>query len=173
MHINSPVMLLSVPASRSSKTGRAVAISGSRTPSPARTSNASRSRGRSNARKRNARSPSSSNGCSIRCVEPAGNASPHRTNSLFCSSHASVAFQRSRALGGKFDFTAMPCPVRRLEVLEDDSGVWVTVGGVAPDIEVAPHVSGLRLLGPLEPWVLVRCVVEDHLRDDLEVLPLC
>src|SRR2546430_8222287 len=87
MHINSPVTLLSVPASRSSKTGRAVAISGRRTSSPARTSNASRSRGRSNARKCNARSPSSSNGRSIRCVEPAGNASPQRTNSLFCNSH--------------------------------------------------------------------------------------
>src|SRR5207237_4899135 len=39
------------------------------------------------------------------------NPSPQRTNSLFCNSHASVAFQRSRVFGGKLHFTAMlPSP---------------------------------------------------------------
>src|SRR5207248_1364734 len=144
MHINSPVTLESVPASRSSKTGRAVAISGRRTPSPARTSNASRTRGRSNARKCNARSPSSSRGFSIRCVEPAGNASPQRPNSLFCSSHASDALQRTRAFGGKLHFIAMlptprdstrssgrsaaAAPVARVASPQVTRGAWCTAG---------------------------------------------
>ena len=104
-------------ASRSSKAGSAVAISGRRTPSPARTSNASRSRGRSNARKGNARSPSSSNGRSIRCVEPAGNVSPQRTNSSVLEQPrvgsgvpkraerygGKVAFHRDAPLGARLD----------------------------------------------------------------------
>ena len=62
----------------------------------------------------------------------------------------------------------VPGPVRRLEVLEDDPGVAVAVGGVAPDVEVALRRARPRLAGALEPGVLVGGVVHDELGDDAE-----
>ena len=49
----------------------------------------------------------------------------------------------------------IPCPVRGLEVIEDDSSVGIAVGSVAPNVEVAPGTAGSCASGPLEPRVLV------------------
>ena len=59
----------------------------------------------------------------------------------------------------------VPGPVRRLEVGEDDPRVAVAVGGVAPDVEVAPAAAGRRAAGALEPGVLVGGVVQHQLGD--------
>ena len=63
----------------------------------------------------------------------------------------------------------VPRPVRRLEVLEDDAGVGVAVGVVAPHVEVALGRPGRRVAGPLEPRVLVGRVVDDELGDHADV----
>ena len=60
----------------------------------------------------------------------------------------------------------VPRPVRRFEVLEDDSRVQVLVGLLAPDVVVALDRTGLRLPGALEPGVLVAGVVDHQFRDD-------
>ena len=62
----------------------------------------------------------------------------------------------------------VPGPVRALEVLEDDPGLAVALGGVAPDVEVPPGAAGRAAPRALEPGVLVRGVVQHHLRDHPE-----
>ena len=60
----------------------------------------------------------------------------------------------------------VPGPVGGLVVLEDHPHARVAVGGVAPDVEVAPAAAGLGPAGALEPRVLVGGVVEHQLGDD-------
>jgi hypothetical protein len=55
-----------------------------------------------------------------------------------------------------------------LEVLEDDPRLAVLLRVVAPDVELARGVARLRAARALEPWVLVRRVVDDELRDDVQ-----
>jgi hypothetical protein len=62
----------------------------------------------------------------------------------------------------------VPGPVRGLDILEDDPRFAVLVGGVGPDIKVTIDAAGPGAPGALEPGVLVRGVVGDHLGDDLE-----
>ena len=62
----------------------------------------------------------------------------------------------------------VPGPVGPLRVGEDDAGVLVLVRRVAPDVVVAPGGALRGLAGALEPGVLVRGVVYDQLRYDLE-----
>ena len=66
----------------------------------------------------------------------------------------------------------VPCPVRGLEVLEDDAGFLVSIGRVAPHVEVALARAGRRPPRGLEPGGAVGGVVEDELRDDPEVPPV-
>ena len=49
----------------------------------------------------------------------------------------------------------VPGPVRGFEIFEDDPGVAVALGSVAPDIEVALAAAGRRGASALEPRVLV------------------
>ena len=66
----------------------------------------------------------------------------------------------------------VPGPVGVLEILEDDPGVAVFVGRVAPDVEIPPERAGLGLPGPLEPGVLVGGVVDHQLGDDADAPPV-
>ena len=62
----------------------------------------------------------------------------------------------------------VPRPVRGLEVLEDDAGVGVALGVVAPHVGVTLGRAARRTPGALEPRVLVGRVVDDQLGDDAE-----
>jgi hypothetical protein len=62
----------------------------------------------------------------------------------------------------------IPCPVRGLEVLEDDAGVGVRLWGVGPDVEGAVGAALRRATGTLEPGMLVGRVVADELGDYLQ-----
>jgi hypothetical protein len=62
----------------------------------------------------------------------------------------------------------IPRPVALLEVLEDDPGVFVLLGRVGPDIELAGGRAGLGAAGALEPGMLVGGMVADELGDHLE-----
>jgi hypothetical protein len=62
----------------------------------------------------------------------------------------------------------IPRPVGRLGVGEDDPGVGVPVGRVAPDVVLAPRAPGRRAPRALEPRVLVRGVVQHKLADDAD-----
>jgi hypothetical protein len=64
----------------------------------------------------------------------------------------------------------IPRPVRGLEVLEDDAGVAVTVGPVAPDVEVTPGRAGRGAAAALEPGMLIRGMVQDQFDDDPQVM---
>ena len=66
----------------------------------------------------------------------------------------------------------IPGPVGGLEVLEDDAGVPVPIGRVAPHVEVPPGRSGAGPPGPLEPGMLVRRVIQHKLRHDPEAVAL-
>src|SRR6266496_3978455 len=66
----------------------------------------------------------------------------------------------------------VPGPVRRFEVLEDDPGVAILVGCVAPDVEVTRRRSLWRPPGPLEPRVLVRRMVANQFRYHLQAPPV-
>jgi hypothetical protein len=68
---------------------------------------------------------------------------------------------------------AVPGPVRRLEVLEDDPDVLVALRGVGPDVEVALEAALRGPHRPLEPRVLVGRVVDDELGDDLQPALVC
>jgi hypothetical protein len=59
----------------------------------------------------------------------------------------------------------IPRPVRRLEVLEDDTRLAVPLGRVAPHVEAPLARAGGRAPGPLEPRVLIGGVVEHELGD--------
>jgi hypothetical protein len=59
----------------------------------------------------------------------------------------------------------VPGPVGRLEILEDDPGLPVLVGRVAPYVEVSPPAARGGPSRPLEPRVLVGGVIDDQLRD--------
>jgi len=59
----------------------------------------------------------------------------------------------------------IPGPIRRLEVLEDDARLLVAVGGVAPNVEIAPRAIGPGAPRALEPTVLVGSVVQHQLGD--------
>src|SRR2546430_10756709 len=62
----------------------------------------------------------------------------------------------------------VPGPVRGLKVLEDNAGVPVFLGRVAPHVKLTPAAARLGPAGPLEPRMLVRGVVEDQPSDDVE-----
>ncbi len=66
---------------------------------------------------------------------------------------------------------AVPGPVRRLGIGEDDPCVAVALVGVAPDVVVVRGRLGVgaRLL---EPGVLIRGVVHDQLGDDPQSVPM-
>ncbi len=66
----------------------------------------------------------------------------------------------------------IPCPVRGLEVAEDDPCVRIALGGVRPHVEVALPRAGLGVARPLEPRVLLRRVVHHHLGDHPELPPV-
>jgi hypothetical protein len=63
----------------------------------------------------------------------------------------------------------IPGPVAGLEVLEDDPGVGVAVGAVAPHVARPGGAAGRRAPRGLEPRVVDRGVVDDQLGDHLEV----
>ncbi len=60
----------------------------------------------------------------------------------------------------------VPGPVGVLKVLEDDPGFLILVRSFVPDIEVALRGSGFGLTRFLEPFVLIRGVVQDQFGDD-------
>ena len=60
----------------------------------------------------------------------------------------------------------VPVPIGVLDVLEDDAGVVVFRGGVAPDIKIAPAAAGPGPPGALKPRMLVGSVVEHQFGDD-------
>ena len=60
----------------------------------------------------------------------------------------------------------VPCPVRGLEILEYDPCVLVFFRGIAPDIKIPPGEPGFGLSRFLEPWMLVRGMVQDKLGND-------
>ena len=62
----------------------------------------------------------------------------------------------------------VPGPVRLLRVEEDDAGVLVLLLRVGPDVEVARLRTRLGHARLLEPWVLVRGVIDDQLGDDAD-----
>ena len=59
-------------------------------------------------------------------------------------------------------------PIAGLEILEDDASFLVFVGRVAPDVEVPLRAAGWSAASRLKPGMLVRCVIDDQLGDDLE-----
>ena len=67
----------------------------------------------------------------------------------------------------------IPRPVRRLEVAEDDAGVGIAVRRVRPHVEVALPRAGFGGAGALEPRMLLRGVVHDHLGDHAQIPPVC
>src|SRR5262249_15603594 len=60
----------------------------------------------------------------------------------------------------------IPGPVRLLGIGKDDPCAFVSLIGVAPDVEIARHRAALGAAGALEPRMLVRGVVDDQLDDD-------
>src|SRR5437667_12378680 len=60
----------------------------------------------------------------------------------------------------------VPTPVGRLEILEDEPGLFVALGTVAPDVEVPPGAAWFGGTGALEPRVPIRGVIADELGDD-------
>ena len=66
----------------------------------------------------------------------------------------------------------VPGPVRFFGVDEDDPGLGVAVGRVAPHVEIPRCRAGLRLAGPLEPGMLVGGVVDDEFGDDPQPAPV-
>jgi hypothetical protein len=63
---------------------------------------------------------------------------------------------------------AIPRPVRLLGIGEDDPGVLVLVGIIAPDVPLPLRRPLRRRARALEPWVLVGRVVDHQLRDDAD-----
>src|SRR2546421_9701439 len=62
----------------------------------------------------------------------------------------------------------IPGPVRGFEIFEDHASFLVLVGGVAPDVKIAPTASGLSTARALEPRMLVGSVIQNYFGDDLE-----
>jgi hypothetical protein len=62
----------------------------------------------------------------------------------------------------------VPGPVGGFGIFEDDAGALVFVGGIAPDVIIAPAGAGFGAAGALEPWVLVGGMVKDEFGDDAE-----
>ncbi len=62
----------------------------------------------------------------------------------------------------------IPRPVRSLEVLEDDSRALIALRRLAPDVELAFGITSRSRARPLEPGVLIGCVIDDELGDDAE-----
>ncbi len=60
----------------------------------------------------------------------------------------------------------VPRPVRRFEIFEDDARFLVSVGRLAPHVELALGAAGRRAARPQEPWVLVRGVIHHELGHD-------
>src|ERR1051325_3342441 len=65
----------------------------------------------------------------------------------------------------------VPRPVRGFEILEDDSGLVVLFGSVAPDIQVALRRAWGRASGFLKPGILVGGMI-DHQFGDYTQPPL-
>ena len=63
----------------------------------------------------------------------------------------------------------IPGPVAGLEVLEDDPGIGVAVGAVAPHVARPGGAAGRGAPRRLEPRVIDRGVVDDQLGDHLEI----
>ncbi len=66
----------------------------------------------------------------------------------------------------------VPGPVGVLEVREDDAGILVLVRRVAPDVVVAQRRAGIRPPRLLKPFVLIRRVIDDQLRDHADIPPV-
>ena len=62
----------------------------------------------------------------------------------------------------------VPGPVRRFEILEDNAGVLVFVGGITPHIKVPPAAAGLGPAGALKLGVLVGGMVHHQFGDDAQ-----
>ena len=56
----------------------------------------------------------------------------------------------------------VPGPVGSFKIFEDDAGVLIFFGRVAPNIKVAPACSGRRAARALKPGMLVGGMVEHH-----------
>src|SRR5207253_9272166 len=59
----------------------------------------------------------------------------------------------------------IPRPIRRFEILEDDSRVLILFRRVAPDVIVAPRRSRFCPARLLKPWMLIAGVIDDELGD--------
>jgi len=62
-------------------------------------------------------------------------------------------------------------PVGAFRIEEDDAGVGVTLGGVAPHV-IVPQTRLARLAGQAKPGMLVRGVVHDQVGDDPHPAPV-
>ena len=63
-------------------------------------------------------------------------------------------------------------PVRFLGVDEDDARAGVLLVAVAPDVVVPLRRMFRRPPGPLKPWMLIRCVVDDELGQHADAPPV-
>src|SRR5687768_9730535 len=63
----------------------------------------------------------------------------------------------------------IPCPVRVLEILENDPDVFILIRVIAPNVKIPLR----RTLGcfsrALKPWMLIGGVVDDKFCNDLEI----
>ena len=66
----------------------------------------------------------------------------------------------------------IPRPVGMLGVDENDTGILVSTVSVRPDIEVTSRRAGRGTARLLEPWMLVRRVVDHELGDDPDAPPV-
>src|SRR5918994_6996004 len=62
----------------------------------------------------------------------------------------------------------IPGPVGRLEVLENNPCLGITLLRVAPDVEVARAAPRLGISGTKKPRMLIRGMINDQLGDDAE-----
>ena len=62
----------------------------------------------------------------------------------------------------------VPCPVRIFGVFENYAGLLISLGCIAPNVKIPPSSSRRGQSGPLKPWMLVRCMVEDQLDYDAQ-----
>src|SRR5260370_20150610 len=62
----------------------------------------------------------------------------------------------------------IPGPVGRLEILEDDASVFLSLCRIAPDVEISPTASWGSVTRSLEPGMLVGGVIKNHLGDDAD-----
>src|SRR3954452_3358673 len=67
----------------------------------------------------------------------------------------------------------IPGPVRFFGVAEDDARSEIALISVAPDIPVTRVTARFAPARALKPGMLVRCMVDNELRDDAQLPPLC